>query len=257
MARIQWDKTGERYYNSGVDRGVAYVGGAVAAWNGITSVSIRTGAAAVTPRYNDGVVRGYSVVDTPYSATLNAFTYPEILDACLGVDAYYDGLYLDEQPRNTFNLTYREHIGNDVEGASAHYKIHLLYRVVAIPREYSQSSITPAYSPSSMSWDLNTIPSQFADARHVGHIIIDSETTPDKVLHELESYLYGDTGRTPAFPTFDKLFEIWGNYSDLIVEDLGGGKFTLEGPTVKRNGDRYSVNHSRVILNGSRFEIYY
>ena len=45
MARLVWDKTGERFYETGVDRGVLYPiqeGGVYSkgvAWNGLTAVT--------------------------------------------------------------------------------------------------------------------------------------------------------------------------------------------------------------------------
>ena len=54
MARLEWDKTGERYYEAGVEKGVLYlpengVYSTGVAWNGLTSVNESTDGADISP----------------------------------------------------------------------------------------------------------------------------------------------------------------------------------------------------------------
>ena len=62
MARIEWDKTGERFYETGVDHGVLYVLDTTTgiyddgvAWNGLTSVSEAPSGAEANPQYADNI----------------------------------------------------------------------------------------------------------------------------------------------------------------------------------------------------------
>ena len=60
MAKIEWDKTGERLYETGVKFGVLYVQEAGAypngvPWNGLTAVTESPSGAEATPLYADDI----------------------------------------------------------------------------------------------------------------------------------------------------------------------------------------------------------
>ena len=61
MARLTWDKTGERYYETGVKQGVLYpiqTGGVYnkgVAWNGLTAVTESPSGAEATALYADDI----------------------------------------------------------------------------------------------------------------------------------------------------------------------------------------------------------
>ena len=60
MAKIVWDKSGERFYETGVRNGVLYVqeNGAYpkgVAWNGLTAVTERPSGAEPSPLYADDI----------------------------------------------------------------------------------------------------------------------------------------------------------------------------------------------------------
>lgn len=56
MSRLTWSAVGERYYETGVDRGVLYVGDQPGvAWTGLTSVSESPTGGEARAFYIDGV----------------------------------------------------------------------------------------------------------------------------------------------------------------------------------------------------------
>ena len=61
MSKLVWDKTGERYYETGVKNGVLYVVdntgnyGKGVAWNGLTKVTESPSGAEATPLYADNI----------------------------------------------------------------------------------------------------------------------------------------------------------------------------------------------------------
>jgi hypothetical protein len=85
MARIVWGATGERYYETGVDRGVLYVGSLPGVpWNGLTSVNVSSDGGDPKPYYIDGVK--YLNLPSPedFRATITAYTYPSEFGVCDG-----------------------------------------------------------------------------------------------------------------------------------------------------------------------------
>ena len=89
MAKIVWDKTGERLYETGVDHAVLYkyesgAPGAGVAWNGLTAVTESPSGAEATALYADNIkyVTLRSVEE--FGGTIEAYTYPDEFAECDG-----------------------------------------------------------------------------------------------------------------------------------------------------------------------------
>src|SRR5690606_38767178 len=124
-----------------------------------------------------------------------------------------------------------------------------LYGVVAVPSQVTHNTLSDTPSASNFSWTIQTTPVRIPDGRMTGHVVVDSTTTPSAVLRELEDYIYGSPTTYPQFPSYQKLLDIWGNFSDLIITKYNDGTYSAEGPTVKKLGsDRFSISHRNVLL---------
>ena len=90
MAAIVWDKTGEHFYETGVDHGVLYLYhdadttnnitagfGDGVAWNGLTAVNESPSGAEATPLYADNIKYLNLMSAEEYGCTIEAYTYPE------------------------------------------------------------------------------------------------------------------------------------------------------------------------------------
>ena len=89
MAKLMWDQIGEKYYETGVDRGVIYPmkGAAYStgeAWNGLMSVDEQPSGAEPTPLYanNRKYLELMSAED--FGMTIGAYTFPKGFYQCLG-----------------------------------------------------------------------------------------------------------------------------------------------------------------------------
>ncbi len=124
MAKIEWDKTGERFYETGVKKGVLYpqaTGGTYpkgVAWNGLTAVTEAPTGAEATPLYADDIkyLNLYSVEE--FAATVEAYTYPDEFGECDGSAELVAGVTIGQQKRKSFGMSYVTTIGNDVDGNS-------------------------------------------------------------------------------------------------------------------------------------------
>jgi len=80
MTAIAWDGVGQRYFETGLDRGVLYLeDGSGVPWNGLTAVDEKVTGAQASPVYWDGVKIDDVISVGDFSATLKAITYPEEL----------------------------------------------------------------------------------------------------------------------------------------------------------------------------------
>lgn len=196
MPRLEWDKTGERFYETGVDRGVLYpsVGGAYpkgVAWNGITAVNENPSGAEPTALYADNIKYLMMMSAEEYGYTLEAYMYPEEFEQCDGSAAIAKGVNIGQQKRVPFGLSYRTLIGNDADGQEHGYKIHLIYGGLASPSQKDHSTVNDNPDATSMSWEVSNTPVEVPGYKPTASITIDSTKIDKDKLTKLENILYG------------------------------------------------------------------
>ena len=210
MSKIVWDKTGERTYETGIDRGVLYpqaTGGTYpkgVAWNGLTTVTESPSGAEANPQYADNIKYLNLISAEEFGATVEAFTYPDEFAVCDGSAEPSVGLVLGQQTRKPFGLCYRTVLGNDTEGQEHGYKLHLIYNALAAPSEKGYSSINDSPEAISFSWEISTTPIEIEGYSPAASITIDSTKVDKAKLAALEVILYGKDATTePAVEAVD------------------------------------------------------
>lgn len=194
--KLAWDKTGERLYETGVDRGVVYPqadGGYPkgAAWNGLTNVTKSPSGAEATPLYanNHKYLNLMSVEELGGSIT--AYTFPDEFAPCNGAAELAPGVRVGQQKRQTFGLAYRTLIGNDTEGTAFGYKLNLIYGALAAPSEESNATVNDSPEAKEMSWEFSTTPVEISGMDPTSSLEIDSTKVDAGKLKQLEDILYG------------------------------------------------------------------
>lgn len=222
MAKIVWDATGERFYETGVDHGVLYpiqTGGVYTkgvAWNGLTSVSESPSGAESTAIYADNIKYLNLLSAEEFGATVEAYTYPDEFAECDGSATPTAGVTLGQQSRKVFGLCYRTMIGNDVDGQEHGYKLHLIYGCQASPSEKGYQTINDSPEAITFSWEITTTPVNVTGYKPTACLIIDSTKVDSTKLAALEEVLYGkdgtgdpETGGTdPKLPLPDEVIEM-------------------------------------------------
>ena len=213
MAKIEWDKTGERFYETGVKNGVLYVqeGGSYqngVAWNGLTAVTESPSGAEATPLYADDIKYLNLLSAEEFGATIEAYTYPDESAACDGSAALADGVMIGQQARKTFGLCYKTTIGNDTNGNDYGYKLHIIYGALAAPSEKAYATINDSPEAITFSWEVTTTPVNVTGAKPTAYITIDSTKADPTKLAALEDVLYGkdgEPGNEPRLPLPDEI----------------------------------------------------
>lgn len=219
MSRIEWDKVGERCYETGVDRGVLYPMGTDGtyskgvAWNGLATVTDSPSGAEASAVYADNIKYLNLLAAEEFNATIEAYTCPDEFAACEGSVEVAPGAFVAQQNRQTFGFAYRTLIGNDVQGTSYGYKIHIVYGALAAPTERSYQSVNDSPEAATLSWEISTTPVPVTGYKPTATFVVDStKTTPEK-LAEVEAILYGSNdgaegGADARLPLPDELIEI-------------------------------------------------
>lgn len=210
MTELTWGSRGERFYETGIDRGVLYLNDTGVAWNGLVSVTENPSGGETTAYYQDGIRYISEPAAEEYEAVLQAFSSPSEFDLCDGMTSLKTGLFAAHQPRKTFELCYRTLIGNDGDAEDRGYKLHFIYQALASPSERDNTTISNDTSPIIFSWDITTTPILVPGNKPTAHLFVDSRITNSYILAELERILYGSEGVNPRLPSPAELIEMFG-----------------------------------------------
>lgn len=214
MVALVWDAIGERFYETGVSKGVLYPMDALGAyplgvaWNGLTAVSESPSGAEATPFYADNIKYLSLVGAEEFAATIEAFTYPDEFAACDGSVEAVIGAFIGQQSRTKFGLVYVTVLGNDVEGNDLGYKIHIIYGAQASPSEKAYSTINETPEAITFSWELSTTPVPVTGHKPTATLVIDSTKANAAKLALLEKELFGDTTTEPNLPLPDEIITL-------------------------------------------------
>lgn len=198
MAKLTWDDTGKKIFETGVDRGVVYPMGESGtydsgeAWNGLTGVDESPSGAEATKLWANNGQYGELRSEEEFGFTINAYTYPDSFGECNGEKEMVPGVSVAQQTRKKFGFSYRSLLGNDVKGTDFGYLLHLVYGATANPSEKSRQTVNDSPEAQTMSWECTTTPVAVPDMKPTAHIIINSTKVNPTKLAELEKKLYGD-----------------------------------------------------------------
>ena len=209
MAKIVWDKTGERTYETGVDHGVLYpiqTGGVYSkgvAWNGLSAVTESPSGAEPSPIYADNIKYLNLMSAEDFGGTIEAYISPDEFAECDGSVEIAPGVFAGQQSRKLFGLCYRTILGNDIDSNDHGYKLHLVYNCLASVSEKGYTTVNASPEAITFSWEFSTTPVEIAmliegkKIKPTAILTFDStKVDPDK-LAKLEEILYGKDPTEP------------------------------------------------------------
>jgi hypothetical protein len=208
MSKLVWDAVGERYYETGVKKGVLYVmdkgayGNGVA-WNGLTAVTEAPSGAEATPLYADDIKYLNLMSAEEFGGTIEAYTYPDEFKACNGEAELVAGISIGQQARKAFGFCYRTVLGNDVDENEHGYKLHLVYGAKAAVSEKAYATINESPEPITFSWEFTTTPVEVEGFKPTSHLVVDSRKFDAEKLALLEAALYGTEDKEAYLPLPD------------------------------------------------------
>ena len=214
MAKLVWDESGKRVYETGVRNGVLYVQGENGeyqkgvAWNGLTAVTESPSGAEPTALYADDIKYLELFSAEEFGATIEAYTYPEEFEACDGSASLGTGVTIGQQDRKAFGICYRTVVGNDVKGNEHGYKLHLVYGAKAKPSEKAYATVNDSPEAVTFSWEVTTTPVNVAGFKPTASVTIDSTKIEAGKLKAIEDKLYGTQDQEPALLMPDEIKQI-------------------------------------------------
>ena len=216
MPALIWGSAGQRFFETGTDRGVLFpkVGSGVP-WNGLISVTESPSGGEPRPYYYDGFKYLNVATAEEFEASIDAYSAPSEFDKCDGTASIHHGLFVTQQPRESFGFSYRTKIGNDLQGTDHGYKIHLVYNALAGPAQRDYATIGDSVEPLTFTWDISTAPVDIPGFRPSAHFVIDSRRTPKVVMEFIEGIIYGSDSTTSRLPSAIELIELFESFLEL------------------------------------------
>lgn len=215
MAKLVWDKNGERFYETGVKNGVLYVQEAGAypkgvAWNGLTAVTESPSGAEASPLYADDIKYLNLISAEEFGGTIEAYMYPDEFKACNGEASIATGVTIGQQTRKAFGFCYRTVLGNDTDGNDKGYKLHLIYGAQASVSEKAYATVNESPEAITFSWEFTTTPVEVEGFKPTSIVVIDSTKVDAEKLAALEAILYGSESEEARLPLPAEIVEIIG-----------------------------------------------
>lgn len=224
MATIIWDEAAKRFYEYGVSKGVFYPStgdgtyGAGQAWNGLINVTDSPEGADVTKLWADGIqyagIRGAE----EYNGSIEAYTYPDDFAECDGSASPMPGMYIGQQNRKKFAMSWRTEIGNantDTFG----YKIHIAYGLSVSPTEKTHDTVNDSPDAQTFSWDFEGTPVPFTGYKPVAKVEFDSTKLGEEKMKILEDLLYGTVSAEATLKNPDEIFTLLNSQQQEEEED--------------------------------------
>lgn len=214
MAKLEWDKSGEHFYETGVSHGVLYPMSEVpgtydkgVAWNGLSAVTESPSGAEVSAIYADNIKYLNLMSAEEFEGTIEAYTYPDEFKICDGSADLADGIVIGQQNRRTFAFCYQTKVGNDLNPELG-YKIHIIYGALAQPSERSYETVNDSPEAITFSWEISTTPVSVSGFKPTAHIEIDSTKVTPANLAKIEAALYGDANAEPKLLLPDEILAL-------------------------------------------------
>jgi len=195
---LSWNAAADKKFESGLDKGVLFVQTAGAypdgkAWEGLINVTEKPSGAEITDLWANNSKYSALVAVETFDISIEAYTFPEEFLACLGMepDSTDPGVIMGQQTRVPFGLAYRSFYGSDADGQEAHYKLHLVYGLIAQPSEVARATINDSPEAITMTFEAKSTPTPVATGAPVSKITIDESVLTAGNLTAIEDVIYG------------------------------------------------------------------
>ncbi|UGL63248.1 major tail protein [Arthrobacter phage Tokki] len=234
MTKLAWDVVGERFFEAGADRGVLYLDDVGHPWNGLVAVEQSPSGGEPETYYQDGLPYISVSAAEEFKGSIEAYTYPNAFAVCDGSSEIAQGMYLSQQDRKSFGLSYRTLIGNDLQELEYGYKLHIIYNCMASPSNRSYSTLGDSDNVETFNWSISTRPVKFEDAafgiKYGAHVVLDSREVYPWAMEAVEAVLYGTDETEARLPTPQELLDLFVDNALLKITDNGDGTWTADAP---------------------------
>ena len=211
MSKLEWDKSGEREYQSGVSNGVLFVQNPDGtykpgvAWNGLTSASDNSEGGEPNAFWADNMK--YAALYSPEDpkGKVKCYMYPDEFEECLGHATPAPGAIVHGQKHTPFGFCYRTEIGSDTTPEKG-YILHFIYGCVAQVGdvEYNTQDDNPELLEFEFDFDCTPVVVSGL-TKPTAHFEVNSINAGSAKMTTIENKVYGSDNSNSAMPDPDWL----------------------------------------------------
>lgn len=208
--RLTWDENEKRQYEYGVSNGVLYVMDESGKypngepWNGLTNVSDNPTGGENNSLWADGIEYANFRSAEKYACSIEAYMYPDGFSECDGSASPIPGMYIRQQTRKKFGMSWRTEIGN-ANNPEQGYKIHIAYGLTASPSERSSDTVNENFDAASFSWEADGTAVPITGYKPSAKLEFSSIILGQKKMKALEDLLYGCETAAAHLPLPDEI----------------------------------------------------
>lgn len=225
MPKLQWDKIGERFYETGTSKGVLFPQSNAGtyetgvAWSGLSAVRQTPDGAEETPIFADDIKYLSLTSVENFNGTIEAYTYPDEFAAMDGSKEVLPGVYVGQQTRRAFGMAYMTVLGNDTEYNQYGQKLHLIYGAKVAPSERAYETVNNDPSAINFSWSFTTTPQQVETPglRPSAYLAVESTKVTEEQWNAIIEIVHGNETTESRLPSIDEVITIIGG----LPEDTG------------------------------------
>ena len=166
--------------------------------------------------------------------TIEAFTYPDSFNRCVGYEELGRGVYLGQQSRIPFGVCWRSNVGEDTD-PNRGYKLHIAPLLYASPSENSNSTINDSPEQKTFSWTATAIPIDIDGDKQTSIIVLDSRSFSEagimNALSAIEDILYGTDKTRPRIVRPNEILSII-TKSRMLLDNVGNSILDSVGDTI-------------------------
>lgn len=227
MAKITWDESVNRLYETGVDHVSLFIMnsdntyGSAIPWNGVTGITESPDGADANDIYADNMKYLSLISKENWKGTIKAYTSPNEFKQCEGEIEYnngtIDGIFFGQQARKRFALAWRTIVGNAAEGDAYGYKYHIAYGLSAAPSERDHATENDSPEATEFSWELSSIPEVATEELYSGftpapvsHVVVESKNNTN-VYNAIENAVTNNAASLPGLDALIRLIKTTSN----------------------------------------------
>lgn len=226
MSKIVWDQAGQRWLETGTDRGVLYPmkeDGTYdngEAWNGLRSYEEQPEGAEPQEFWADNILYATLMSAEKFKYSIGCYTYPKIWEECNGFVSPIPGVSLGQQSRRGFGFTCRTMLASDTApDSNSNYLIHIIYNSTASPSSKSYETKNDSPSAVELSYDCTAKPVNTTGYKPTSCITIDTRTLSAEKLTLIENKLYGTDETEPTLLSPDAILALLADSNTPSSED--------------------------------------
>lgn len=206
MTRFDYSDVTKRLGVAGVRGGLINVDNQLHPWHGLISVEKRSEEDAGDYVYIDGVRVSVTPRRHQPSFSISAFTYPKVIDECLGYSVTNGGLVTNTNVQKTCDIVW---ITDFIDAMGNTYpQVNFVYNAILSLPSVTNTTTSDNIQLETFRFDIQSLPTYLEGFGYQTDIKVDGRYALADAMKILDGWLYGTEQRNPRLPQIQELLRI-------------------------------------------------